>query len=232
MTSPSAPIDADLSPFSNDVYYVLEESGVWKTTNLTAAGASTWEQVWSSGDFEGSEFGALLRIRCAYRENLVYVLGWGYDEAAVSKAFVLKSQDAGGSWVQNWVAEIDDPEDGSIEYVGSGAESEFSEGGETVGRVVGGTIFIDVTVPCSYIDPDNCKAYPETRQYVNVRFHPPAPDPAPGGWYPPIEWDIGGICPSQGYDDDGDAYPWFTHSREGTYPLVYGDPLTHMLQLK
>ena len=117
MTSPSAPIDADLSPFSNDVYYVLEESGVWKTTNLTAAGASTWEQVWSSGDFEGSEFGGLLRIKCAYRENLVYVLGWGYDEASVSKAFVLKSQDAGGSWVQNWIEEEIEVRDYTVTYV-------------------------------------------------------------------------------------------------------------------
>jgi len=131
--------------------------------------------------------------------------GWGYDEASVSKAFVLKSQDAGGSWVQNWVAEIDDPEDGSIEYVG--VEGWISGGGETVGRVVGGTIFIDVTVPCRYdSDPNHCHSHPETRQYVNVRFHPPAPDPAGGGWYPPIEWDIGGICPSQEYDDDGDGY--------------------------
>jgi hypothetical protein len=233
MTSPSSPIDADLSPFSNDVYYVLENEGIYKTTNLTIAGAATWEQVWDSDDFDGSEFGDLLRIKCANREDLIYVLGWGYDDSNISKAFVLKSQDAGASWTQYWVAEIDDPEDGSIEYIGT--KCDWASYGDSIGAGVksdGSIVLIPNTSCAASGDTDAC-----CKQFLGqmcsgiFKLRPPVDEEADSIT---IEFDVNGSFPSKEYNNDGDAYPWcggnnctaYLGFTQSTLESVYGDPLT------
>lgn len=116
MTSPAAPIDADLSPYSNDVYFVLEDAAIWKTSNLTDAGAATWEKVWDSEtDFEGAEFGGLLRIKCALSEGLIYAIGWG-DDGEGYKPFCLRSVNEGMTWHQAWIDEEITARDYTVTY--------------------------------------------------------------------------------------------------------------------
>jgi len=233
MTAPSAPIDADLSPYSNDVYYVLEDDGIWKTENLTTAGAATWEQVWSSSDFSGSEFGSLMRVRCAPgQDGLVYAIGWGYD-SGTPKVFCLKSQNAGGTWSQHWVAEIDDPGEGSIELIQTYVGSSSGYGSAISGSVIEGQITLSPSMLCAAsADPNACcKQFFSALVSLHVKFYPPLPEG--GGYYPTIEFDVSGGFPSQGYDSDGDAYPWVggwgigtVGFRQSTYADVYGSPLT------
>lgn len=116
MSAPSVIVDADLSPGSNDIYYVVESDSVWRTLNLTDAGAADWEQIWIEGALLQGELGGLLRIKCAPGDpSLIYVLGWGTKDSQVSP-FVLRSTSAGATWSEHWIDEEVATRDYTVTY--------------------------------------------------------------------------------------------------------------------
>jgi len=104
---PSAIIDTDIAELNNALYYAIEEASIWKTDNLTTAGAATWTEVWTDADFQGDTFGGLLRVRVApATAGLVYVIGWGKETGSDAKPFVLRSSNSGLTWSQTWIDEV------------------------------------------------------------------------------------------------------------------------------
>ena len=195
MTSPTAPIDGDLSPQSNDVYYVIETGAIWKTANLTDVGAATWVKVWDSAtDFEteaGETFSELLRIKQAPNTaNLVYVIGTGNDGAA-DKPFILRSANAGTTWVLTWIEE----------------ELDFGAGGLTLGTITDGAspppTFVmsggggDIYYACVF---SGATQFQGNWYNVQVIF----PEALPAASTLTLEYDVIGDSPSEQYDADGD----------------------------
>lgn len=117
MSAPAAPIDSDLVEGSQDVLYVIEEKSVWKTANLSEAGAATWTEVWIEGALLHGTLGGLLRVRCAPGSStLVYVLGWG-EKDGTYYPFVLRSETAGMTWSEHWIDEEIETKDYSVTKV-------------------------------------------------------------------------------------------------------------------
>jgi len=112
---PSAPVDSDLSAFTNDLLMVIEDNAVWRCDGVT--GTPAWTKVWDADtDFDGSEFGGLLRVRMAYNAlGVAYVLGWG-DDGETTKPFVLRTTNNGTTWNQNWIDEEITSRDYTVTY--------------------------------------------------------------------------------------------------------------------
>lgn len=112
---PSAPVDSDLSAFTNDLLMVIEDNAVWRCDGVT--GTPAWTKVWDADtDFDGSEFGGLLRVRMAYNAlGVAYVLGWG-DDGETTKPFVLRTTNNGTTWNQNWIDEEITARDYTVTY--------------------------------------------------------------------------------------------------------------------
>jgi len=121
MTAPSAPIDADLGEWDKISYFVLEEGAIWRTQNLADAGAAIWTKVFDAAtQFTIGTFGKFLRLRCApgTPSQIVYVLGYADDETAffATKPFMLRSENNGLTWSQNWIDEALTLRDYTVNY--------------------------------------------------------------------------------------------------------------------
>lgn len=99
---PTAPIDSSLPPQQSTVFFVLEDTKVWKTSNLTiGTGVATWEEIYSSSDFETASQGQatdvhFVRIH-APTTALVYVLGYAFV-GGISTPWMFRSQNGGQTW--------------------------------------------------------------------------------------------------------------------------------------
>lgn len=97
---PSAIIDASLDPWSNDVYFVAEAGALWRTDNLTTAGAATWVQIYDESEFTiGTEL-EFKRIKATVTQNLVYAIAVATVDASI-KAFCFRSSNGGETWAVN-----------------------------------------------------------------------------------------------------------------------------------
>jgi len=210
-------IDQDVDPDNTDNAYMLTTTSLWKTSALT--GAVSWSEILTYDQFSDLDGVTFLRVRA--RSGYVYVLGKGNPITGSSDVIVFYSYDSGTSWSYSVVEENAISEYPSLEIDSYGHSGWDSPGSYISANVIGNIIVIEEGVVCA---TGGCQAFPNVKRWVNIKIDPPAPEPA--GTYPTIEFDIGGRCPSQGYDDDGDAYPWCTLFMESTWAGVYGDPLT------
>ena len=100
---PTAPIDADLAPWSMpdyNTYFVIETNAIWVTTNLFEAGAASWTQV-HDGTYNGETL-TFLRISCGQRNGNVYASAY----SSGGNLYVLRSQNLGASWTHTYVTSV------------------------------------------------------------------------------------------------------------------------------
>lgn len=102
MTTPTTILDADITLYDKQDYaFVIEAGTIWRASNVRAAGASTWEAVYTSAEFTGGSELEFMRVRCASnKKGLVFVLGYCENAADSSKvdAWIFRSANYGLTW--------------------------------------------------------------------------------------------------------------------------------------
>ena len=112
---PTTIVDTSLPPNQRDIYYVIEDASIWKTTDLTAVGAATWTELYTASTFEsvnGVTVGHFCRI-IAPTVDLIYVLGYASTDD-IPQPWILISSNGGLSW--NAVLIDDDELQGAKDY--------------------------------------------------------------------------------------------------------------------
>lgn len=109
MTAPSTPVDASLPLWSNDVYFVVEEDSIWRTLNLSEAGAATWEKVFdASTEYTDGTWNQFIRVLCSSTTNLIYAFGLGQktDQSGSDyTGYILRSANNGETWTYHEIGE-------------------------------------------------------------------------------------------------------------------------------
>ena len=205
MSAPTNPIDSSLTTLSGDIFYVLESSSIWKTTDLSSSGSgtATWAEVYTLEDFKtvnNLTDGGFLRI-LAPTLSLIYVLAWGTGEDASAYPWMLRSDTGGINWSAH---KIDDTALGLRDYTVKSASKQHTE-------VLDFTLE-DVTIPVPRLaDAENTYS-PWGIAWSYTASHGGAwPDDS--GWQGEAGEIIGGASPN------------YSATTRGINPLGYPDPI-------
>ncbi len=198
MTTPSGIIDADLPVYgTQDYFFVLDTESVWRATNVRAAGAATWEEIYTAAEFETAESKTgckFTEIRCAYQQQgLIYVLGYcNSGTAGKTDSYIFRSIDYGSTWKPYLIAEQTGEDDSGLTIVDVGDY----DGNIGAGSVL--TIEADSTTITHTLDLSDIP-FPYSERHREIILSEPL-DAA----ILTITFDVDGDCYSKQFDTDGD----------------------------